>query len=148
TIQPYLTAVMSAEKADNEIRERAIAAAGMAKAADLLAGKYTLVITNVPYKTKGDLCADLQYYIEEHHESAKSALETAFLDRSFGYLAKDANVAIVLPQNWLFLRSYLKLRRELLTLRSWHVLTWLGQRAFRTPLDVRPVLVVLGSEQT
>src|SRR5204862_1637521 len=66
----------------------------------------------------------------------------------FGYLAKDANVAIVLPQNWLFLRSYLKLRRELLTLRSWHVLTWLGQRAFRTPLDVRPVLVVLGSEQT
>jgi len=49
TIQPYLAAVLKAEKADDEIRERAIAAAGMVKAAELLAGEYTLVITNVPY---------------------------------------------------------------------------------------------------
>ena len=49
TIQPYLAAILKAEKADDETRERAIAAAGMVKAADLLAGEYTLVITNVPY---------------------------------------------------------------------------------------------------
>jgi len=49
TIQPYLTAIREVEKADDETRERAIAAAGMVKAADLLAGEYTLVITNVPY---------------------------------------------------------------------------------------------------
>jgi hypothetical protein len=48
TIQPYLAAILSAEKADDETRERAIAAAGMVKAANLLAGEYTLVTTNVP----------------------------------------------------------------------------------------------------
>ena len=41
TIQPYLTTIMSAEKADDDICERAVAAAGMVKAADLLAGEYT-----------------------------------------------------------------------------------------------------------
>ena len=41
--------MLNAEKADDETRERAIAAAGMVKAGDLLAGEYTLVITNVPY---------------------------------------------------------------------------------------------------
>ena len=49
TIRPYLAAILRAEKTDDETRERAIAAAGMARAADLLADQYTLVITNVPY---------------------------------------------------------------------------------------------------
>jgi len=38
TLRPYLEAIFTAEQADDELHERAIAAAGMAKAADLLSG--------------------------------------------------------------------------------------------------------------
>ena len=49
TVAPLLSAVLKAEHATEETREQVIAAAGMVKAASLLAGKYTLVVTNVPY---------------------------------------------------------------------------------------------------
>ena len=39
TIQPYLTAIQQVEKADDEVRERAIAAAGMIRTAELLTGE-------------------------------------------------------------------------------------------------------------
>src|SRR5690606_29119540 len=49
TLQPFLDEVFKRETTDVELYERAVAAQGMAKAADLLAGEYTLVTTNVPY---------------------------------------------------------------------------------------------------
>ena len=49
TLQPYLAAALTAETTDDDAHERAVAAAGMVKAAELLAGEYTLVATNVPY---------------------------------------------------------------------------------------------------
>jgi hypothetical protein len=41
TLQPYLAAALSAERAGDEVHERAVAAAGMVKAAELLAGVST-----------------------------------------------------------------------------------------------------------
>ncbi len=48
TIQPYLAAIFKAEKTDDETRERAIAAAGMVKAADLLAANTHLLSRMCP----------------------------------------------------------------------------------------------------
>ncbi|MBL1217604.1 MAG: SAM-dependent DNA methyltransferase [Planctomycetes bacterium] len=130
TIQPYLTAIMSAEKADDEIRERAIAAAGMVKAADLLAAEYTLVITNVPYlgRTKQD--DTLKDHLQTYYKDAKADLATAFALRCLSYCANEGTASIVMPQNWLTLVTYGKFRRRLLEDSHWLCAARLGPRAF------------------
>lgn len=143
TIQPCLAAVLKAESTDDETRERAIAAAGMVKAADLLAGDYTLVITNVPYLARGKHHEILKSYLDSHHSRAKQDLATAFLDRCLELDSKDGAVALVLPQNWLFLTSYAEFRTQLLRYRTWLMLARLGLHAFQTPLRVAPVLLIM-----
>ena len=48
TAESALSRAIAQEDADDEVRERAVAAQGMSRAARLLAGEYDLVITNVP----------------------------------------------------------------------------------------------------
>ncbi len=49
SVRALFDAVLEQERTDDEQTERAVAAQGMAGAAELLAGRYHLVLTNVPY---------------------------------------------------------------------------------------------------
>jgi hypothetical protein len=51
-LQPLLQTALQRHRAD-ELAETAFAAQGMALAADLLSRRYHLVVTNVPYLTRG-----------------------------------------------------------------------------------------------
>ena len=132
TIQPYLAAILSAEKADDETRERAIAAAGMVKAADLLAGEYTLVITNVPYLRRASHGPVLRAFCETHYPRSKADLATVFLERSRSFLQSSGTVALVTQQYSLFLTSYEAMRRSLLQSETWNTVSRLGPGAFGT----------------
>src|SRR5665811_1094165 len=126
---------------NDEIVEMGVVAQGITKAASLLATKYSWVVTNVPFKNKGELSEDLQKYLSKNHNKAQSALETAFMERCLNFAEKRGVVCIVLPQNWLFLKSYDSFREELLKNFKWHLLAWLGEKAFQTPLGVAPILL-------
>ena len=145
TIQPYLTAIHEAEKAGDETRERAIAAAGMVKATDVLAGDYTMVITNVPYLEQRKQSAELRAFCQETYAQAKGDIASVFVDRSFGFLVPGGTAALVTPQNWLYLTTYGKLRRRLLKTKQWHAVAKLGPGAFGTITGhvVQPVLIIL-----
>ncbi len=132
TIQPYLAAVLKAEKSDDETRERTIAAAGMVKAADLLAGEYALTVTNVPYLARGKHSESLKNFITLHHDDARQDLATAFLDRSLKFALRGGTLGIVCPQNWLSLPAYSALRNRLLKFRRFEILAKLGPGAFET----------------
>jgi len=132
TIQPYLNAVVKAEKADDETYERAVAAAGMVKAADLLAGEYTLVITNVPYLKRGNQGEILKQCCGKHFPNAQKELATVFLLRCLSLNSPYGTTAIVLPQNWLFLKTYRELRQRILQSYTWRMLARLGAGAFET----------------
>ncbi|MFA5180597.1 MAG: DNA methyltransferase [Syntrophales bacterium] len=134
TIQPYLVAVLKAEKADDETHEQAIAAAGMTKAADLLAGKYTLVLTNVPYLGRGKQGHLLKDYCERVHPAAKSDLATCFVERCLKFCTKGGGTALVTPQNWFFLRTYTEMRRSQFRKSTWNFVARLGAKAFQTPM--------------
>ena len=66
-LQPLLEQALSRESDDVEYAERAVAAQGMARAAELLSGKYTLVITNVPYLTRGQQSPLLRKFANEQY---------------------------------------------------------------------------------
>jgi len=131
TLKPYLQAALSAEK-DQDAHERVVAAAGIVKAAELLASSYTLVITNVPYLGRGKQSETLKEHIEAHYAIAKADLATAFVLRCLDLCAERGTTALVTPQNWLFLTSYKKLREDLLKQQQWNLVAKMGSRAFET----------------
>jgi hypothetical protein len=130
TIQPYLAAIMSAEKADAEIRERAIAASGMGKAAELLAGEYTLVITNVPYLGLRGQGVQIREFCEMHYLDSKADLGTVMMVRSLKLLMKHGTSAVVLPRNFLFKDYFESLRTRMLREKAWGFAVELGPSAF------------------
>jgi hypothetical protein len=125
----------AAEAGSSDINNRVeagIVAQGLAKAAELLAGQYTWVITNVPYLARGKQSDTLKAFCEEYYPEGKNDLATVFLDRCLEFCVKGGTSSIVLPQNWLFLTSYRKFREKLLQNDSWHLIARLGPGAFET----------------
>ena len=132
SVRELLGAVLHREGANDEQTERAVAAQGMARAAELLAGRYHLVITNVPYLARGKQTDLLKRFAQDRHPEAKADLATLFVSRGFDWLDKRGVQALVTPQNWLFLTSYRKLREKLLKRRTWNLVARLGPGAFET----------------
>ena len=148
SLRPVLEAVLEAKESEPDRRERAVAAAGMVRAASLLAGSYPLVITNFPYLGRGRQGMTLQAFASENYRASKGDLATMFVERAFGWLGDCGVQAVVAPQNWQFLPTYRKLREDLLTRQRWRFLVRLGPGAFETIGGhvVKVVLTVLSSD--
>ena len=108
--------------------------AGIAKAGEILAQKYTLQITNVPYLSRGKQDKVLQDYCETNYSEAKGDLATVFLEKMLKSNTLGGNSCSVIPQNWLFLTSYKKYREKLLKNESWSIVARLGTKSFQTPM--------------
>ena len=132
SVRELFAAVLKHERADDEHIERAVAAQGMARAAELLADRYHLVITNVPYLARGKQDEPLREFCGRHYGAAKNDLATVFLERCLSLCEEGGSASLVLPQNWLFLSSYRKLRERLLKKETWKLLARLGPGAFET----------------
>ena len=84
SVRDLLAAVLEQERTSDEQTERAVAAHGMARAAELLAGRYHLVITNVPYLARGKQSETLRAFCERHYSASKNDLATVFLGPLLG----------------------------------------------------------------
>ena len=133
-IQPLLAKALAREAVskDEDAQERAVAAQGMSKAAEILSGEYSLVITNVPYLGRGAQGETIKSFCEKQYPEAKADLATAFVARILRWLVGGGTTAVVTPQNWLFLTSYSKLRERLLKERSWNFMVRMGEHAFES----------------
>lgn len=131
-IQPLLTKALRSEKArqSDELSEIGVAAQGMASAANLLVGEYHLVVTNVPYLGRGKQGDVLKEYCERAHTDAKADLATTFIERSVTYCGLGGSMALVTPQNWLFLPGYRSVRTRLLQECQFEAVIRLGANAF------------------
>ncbi len=126
-------AINSDDESDEQ-HEASIVAQGMAKAASLLSGQYSWVITNVPYLARGKQSDALKNFCETHYTEGKNDLATVFLDRCLELCHQGGTSSIVLPQNWLFLTSYKKFREKLLKQDTWNIIARLGAKGFQTPM--------------
>ena len=132
SVRALFAAALEQERMTAEQAEHAVAAQGMARAAELLAGRYHLVTTNVPYLARGRQGETLRAFCQRHYPDAKNDLATVFLKRCLALCEEGGAASLVLPQNWLFLTGYRKLREKLLKTETWHLLARLGPGAFET----------------
>lgn len=112
--------------------ESSAVAQGLSKAAALLTDKYQWVVTNVPYLGDINQGAILKSFIEEHYSLGKKDLANAFSIRCFDMLAEEGASSLVLPQNWLFLKTYQKFRESFLRKSGFSMIARLGSGAFDT----------------
>lgn len=146
---PLLNEALSRGNGDHDRREMGIVAQGIADAARLLAEKYHLVITNVPYRRGSQLVPSLRDYTERSHEIASENLATVFLQRMRRLISLNGSIACVTLSTWMYLKSYKSLRHELLEETAFQFVADLGPGAFETISgEVVDVILLTLSEAT
>ena len=70
--------------------------------------------------------------MKKNYPDSKHDLATAFVERVNKYSAIGGTTSVVLPSNWLFLKTYKKLREKTLSNTSINMLAQLGTGAFET----------------
>ncbi|MBK5942671.1 restriction endonuclease subunit M [Halorhodospira halophila] len=149
-LEQTLQEALAANGHSDEEFEAGVAAQGVARAATLLAGQYHWVITNVPYLQRGKQSERLRDFCGSNYPAAKNDLATVFLERCLAFCGEEGTTSLVLPQNWLFLTSYKKLREKLLKQERWLLVARLGAGAFETISGevVKGILLTLGRGST
>ncbi len=123
--------VLGGSTDDPGLREAAVAAQGLAKAASLLSTTFTLVATNVPYLTRNKMQFDLREHVDRYFPSAKNELASSFIQRALALLDDGGSGAIVFPQNLFFLSTYNKFRHQLLKSYELNSIAALGEEAWQ-----------------
>lgn len=131
TKAPWLGSLVAPRRFLEKDRDREGAISGVfPEAIRLLDRSYTLVATNVPYLARRKQDRTLQDFCEQAYPDAKADLATCFIERCRDFCQDGGSMALVTPQNWLFLKSYARLRAKLLDTLTWNTVVWLGEKAF------------------
>lgn len=121
--------------------EAGIVAQGLAKAAELLGRRYTLVVTNFPFLGLERQAPKLSNYLKDNYDISKRDLATAFLHRA-KFLTDNVGITTaVMPGEWTFKPSHRHFREWLLDKSSINLLVSVGRDAFSTGLRVTPILI-------
>ena len=132
-LQPIMEKALSSEDSDDAEYEMAVTARGVAKAAEILGLQFTLVATNVPYLGRKKQHPKMAGYCDSFHPNGKADLATCFVERCMYLCTPNGTVAAVTPNSWLFLGSYAKLRRHVLSSYSINLIIRLGENGFDSP---------------
>jgi len=143
-LQPLLEKALAQESKDDTAHEMAVTARGLAKAAEILAGQFTLVATNVPYLGRGKQDDELKDFCESAYPEGKADLATSFAQRNLDFCCAGGSTCLVMPQNWLFLGTYKKLRNVLLEDFKWDCVVRLGEHGFDSAQAAGAFVVLIG----
>jgi len=131
TLLEQALALSTKDVADTEL---AVTAHGITEAAAILASDFTLVATNVPYLGRRKQSQILKDYCERYHPEAMTELATCFIERTIALCADGCSAALLVPQNWLFLKTFKDTREKILDEATWNFACKMGPRAFQTPM--------------
>jgi hypothetical protein len=130
-LQPLLSEALAVESGQDR-REMVVTASGLTKAAEILSTKFTLVITNVPFLGYREMSEELVAFVSKSYSAEKGDLGYCLWRRIEGLLVPGGTSALVSLQHWLSLRSYMEMRKRLLTELNIPMIAHLGTGAFET----------------
>jgi len=142
-VGPLLARALAGEK-DNNLTEMGVVAKGISKAASLMAGRYQLVATNVPYLGREGHVDELKDFADRNSADAAGDLATLMLERIFEYTVDSGSAFVVLPQNWWVGRSYSKYRDDVVRRRRFLLAVTLGEEAWESFGNRGPNTILLG----
>lgn len=100
------------------------------KQAGILSGKYSIVATNPPYMSISNMDKLLSDYVKKEYKDSKKDMYAVFIERCTEFSKDDGYVALITQHTWMFINSYMKLRRKLFNNYHFLHMLHLGTRAF------------------
>lgn len=100
------------------------------KQAASMAQKYDVVVTNPPYMGSSGMNEKLSKFVKENYPDSKSDLFAVFIEKCAEMTKKNGYQAMITQHAWMFLSSYEKLRKKILTFYEIINMAHLGARAF------------------
>ncbi len=86
----------------------------LAETAEVLSGKYHVVVTNPPYMGKKSFNKCLKSYMEEHYKNGKADLYSAYIKRCSDLTEENGYTAMITMQTWMFISTFKDLRKEVI----------------------------------
>ncbi len=142
-VGPLLTKALAGEN-DDEKSEMGVVAKGIAKAATILMNRFDLLTTNPPYLGERKQDKILRDFSRKAFHEGRSDLAMTFLLRGEKFVKKGSQ-CLVVPQNWLYQRSYESLRLKLLSEQRIRLINQLGGNAFATQIGADVLLIILST---
>ena len=124
------------EKRLQEVRSQAAVNPEFAKLAPYfdvilaLTGKYACVVANPPYMGGGNMNAALGKYVTANYAEGKADLFSVFMMVAEQMLMPNGKYGMINMQSWMFLSSFEKLRKRMLTSLRIDNMLHLGPRTF------------------
>ena len=111
----------------------------------LLSSQYDIVITNPPYLNKYDDI--LKKFILNHYKDYSGDLFSVFIYRCLQFCKSGGYAGLMTPNVWMFIKSYEKLRRYILTHHSIYTLVQLAKGSFFNDATVDVCAFVMQSQR-
>ena len=87
----------------------------LVQVAEIMSEKYSVVVTNPPYRGIGDVEAKLQDFVKEKYPDSCSDLSTVFMEKCIRLTTKNGYYAMINIPVWMSLASYSNLRNKMLS---------------------------------
>lgn len=95
-----------------ELRKKVIP---LIKQANILSSKYDIVDTNPPYMNNGVMQNKLKSYINYFYKDERSDMFSCFILRNKLFSTKNAYIGLMTPSVWMFISTFEKFRKKLMT---------------------------------
>ncbi len=103
------------EEISSIFREYIPALRGLVLQAELLSKQYWVVVANPPYMGSKSLNEILKDFAKDEYPNNKSDLFAMFVERIMNMVLKNGFIGLMTPFTWMFLSSYEKLRKNILS---------------------------------
>ncbi|ACC83962.1 BREX-1 system adenine-specific DNA-methyltransferase PglX [Nostoc punctiforme] len=103
------------EASDSLFRECVTALQALLLQAELLRNKYWVVVANPPYMGSKSLNDVLRSFANQNYPDSKSDAFSIFIERFLNMSLQNGFIGLMTPFTWMFLSSYEKLRRRILS---------------------------------
>lgn len=88
------------------------------------------IITNPPFQTIKGMPEDLKDYLKEEYPNSKCDMCNAFIELSYELIEKDGIAGLVTQNSWMYLDSFVELRKAILSTCTIAQIWELGSNAF------------------
>ena len=111
---PALKKLSESNSQDMFVKDVLESLAPLVMQAEILAAQYDAVVANPPYMGGGGMNALVKKFAKDNFPDAKSDLFACFILRGFDLVSKNGRLGVVAPYVWMFIATYLELRRKVI----------------------------------
>lgn len=117
------------------------------KQANILSGKYDIVVANPPYINRSQMSSATKKYINEKFKDSNIDLFSAFVEKNIQISKDTSYLGYLTPNVWMFISSYETLRKKICESYTISSLIQLGKGSFFNEATVDLVTFVIKKEK-